>query len=220
MASTKAKNRISANGHANGEAAKVVPLKKLNVQTFSVTIRGLTPLVVHRFGEKARKVIESKGDGKPKEKRGPRSPVEDYKSAFYVISGEPGTKSARYGIPASGIKKAMVAACAFVDGIAMTFARGAFHVLEDAAGLVELKYKSVSMRSDIVRLNTIGNPPDMRYRPEFKDWSATVRIMFNATVITPEQIVDLLSVAGFHIGLCEYRPQKNGSWGTFEVVSQ
>ena len=62
---------------------------------------------------------------------------------------------------------------------------------------------------------------DLRYRPSFDDWGCVLRIRYNASAISPEQIVNMLSHAGFHIGICEMRPERGGNTnGTFEVVSK
>jgi hypothetical protein len=100
----------------------------------------------------------------------------------------------------------------------MTLARGAFHVLGESGGLIPLRFESLRMRQDAV---TIGiNTRDLRYRGEFSGWSINCRIRYNAAVITPEQIINLINVAGFSGGLGELRPSQKASdqYGMFEVA--
>jgi hypothetical protein len=59
---------------------------------------------------------------------------------------------------------------------------------------------------------------DIRYRGEFKDWSCTLRLSYNANVLSPEQIVNLFNVAGYAIGVGEWRPARDGSFGRFRVA--
>ena len=59
---------------------------------------------------------------------------------------------------------------------------------------------------------------DIRYRAEFKKWKATLTIRYNAHVISTEQIINLYHVAGFSIGIGDWRPQKEGSHGMFHVA--
>jgi hypothetical protein len=61
---------------------------------------------------------------------------------------------------------------------------------------------------------------DIRYRPEFKQWKMPVTLKFNAAVISVEQIANLLNTAGFGVGIGEWRPEKNGSYGRFHVGSE
>jgi hypothetical protein len=57
----------------------------------------------------------------------------------------------------------------------------------------------------------------------WREWSAVVGIEFDADMITPESIVNLLDRAGRQVGICEGRPFSKDScgmgWGTFEVVT-
>lgn len=44
-------------------------------------------------------------------------------------------------------------------------------------------------------------------------------IRYNKDIITPSMIVNMLNLAGFAVGLCEWRVEKSGSFGMFEVAS-
>jgi len=71
------------------------------------------------------------------------------------------------------------------------------------------------MRTDRV---TIGmGTTDIRYRAEFKEWSADVPIVFNEGVISLEQLVNLFKIAGFGVGVGEWRPERDGIHGTWDV---
>lgn len=71
------------------------------------------------------------------------------------------------------------------------------------------------MREDMVRLPS--RVADIRYRGQFRDWSATVPLRVNTSVLSLEQIANLFVVAGFAVGVGEWRPERNGQYGTFEV---
>ena len=95
----------------------------------------------------------------------------------------------------------------------MTDMRRAFHIDGD---LVEIKSEQhPQMRMDMVRIGM--GTADVRFRPEFRDWSADVPIRFNEAVISVEQIVNLFNLAGFGVGIGEWRPEKDGQWGMFHV---
>src|SRR3546814_6316709 len=90
----------------------------------------------------------------------------------------------------------MVGACRFVD-MKMTEARGAFHI----DGEMLTVQGEPRPREDMVRVGM--GTADIRYRPEFPEWSILAAIKFNASVISAEQIANLLSTAGFAIGIGE-----------------
>ena len=200
----------------------MVTIHPIDIRTFEIPIRGTSPLVVHKFSEKSRKAIKEKQEKKAKAARETRDPHAEFLAALYVMpgTGEPGSKTAKYGIPASGFKKASISACRYIDGINMTFAAGAFHVMEDAGGLVQLKCSQPHMREDTVRIGGQKKTMHIAYRPQFDEWSCVLRIRYNASAISPEQIVNLFHHAGFHIGWGELRPEKGYSNGSFEVVTK
>ena len=212
----KTKNRLAAlNGQ---EEEQEVMLQPIDIREFELTLTGTSPLIVHRFSEKAKKSIEDKQQKKATQAKAKRVPRDEYLAAFYMLSGKPDTKSAKYGFPAAAFKHVSVGACRYIDKMTMTVARGAFHVKALRDGLVEITSKKPPrMREDAVRLSGPGSSLDLRYRPEFADWSVTLRIQYNASAITPEQIVNMFSIGGFSIGVAELRPERGGSNGMFAV---
>jgi hypothetical protein len=64
---------------------------------------------------------------------------------------------------------------------------------------------------------------DIRVRPMWREWSAKITLEFDADMISPNSVVNLLDRAGRQVGVCEGRPYSKNSvgqgWGTFTVVS-
>lgn len=191
---------------------KTVEIIELSIQKVVVQIIGISPLIVHRFTEKARKQIQDTQNGAAKSrKHARRNPEEEYEQAKHI------SLEGWEGFPVSGFKKAMVRAAKSV-GIAMTDARVSFFVEPDdkILQLVRINGKS-DMRTDMVRLP--NGSPDVRYRPEYKTWSASLTITFNEGVISLNQIFQLIETAGFSVGIGEGRPEKQGdTWGRFQLV--
>jgi hypothetical protein len=73
-----------------------------------------------------------------------------------------------------------------------------------------------TMREDMVRVGM--GTADIRYRGEFKQWSAILPITYNSRAISPEQILNLIMIAGFAIGIGEWRPERDGNYGRFEIA--
>jgi len=183
-----------------------IELPPLKIETVQFLLVGDSPLIVHAWSEKAKKQMLDKQMGRATKKKEHKSPEADYEACFYRLP------DGRYGFPSIGVKAAMVSAARFVDA-KMTVLRGAVHIDGE---LVEI-IGDPQPREDMVRVG-LGTA-DIRYRPEFVAWRMPVKIKFNAAVITPEQIANLLNNAGFGVGLGEWRPEKNGSYGRFHVGS-
>lgn len=157
--------------------------------------------------------LDEKHQQKGKTKRGARDPEAEFEAALYRIRG-----TNKFGIPASGVKLCAVSACRFIEGIPMTLAVGAFHVLEEKDGLISIKGDAPILDERIVRVGNFGNKKPMtRYRPRFDKWEITFGVKYNSKVISPEQLLNLYENAGFSVGLCEMRPEKRGSYGMFRV---
>ncbi len=187
-----------------GDTTLQVIVPPMELKTLRIKLVGDSALICHRWSEKAKKEILDKQMKKAKQAKEAKNPQQLYRESLYEIS------AGKYGFPAVAFKAAAVGACRFAE-MKMTEARGAFHVVGE---LVSIDGEP-SMREDMVRI-AMGTA-DIRYRGEFKEWRAEISIRYNAKAITPEQLVNLFNIAGFSIGVGEWRPERDGSYGMFHV---
>lgn len=194
---------------------KVLNIKMVNVQRIEFRIYGTSPLIVHQWSQKALKQLEKTKEEKKIDKQRAglaRTPQEDYEASMYRLS------DGGHGFPAIGLKKAVVSA-ANDSGMQQTMARRLLHVEEEERGLVRI-HGEPSMRCDTVRVGTgMNRPADLRYRAEYSQWWAKVVVRYNAEIITESQLLALFEAAGFSVGIGEWRPEKNGSYGTFTTMA-
>ena len=199
------------------ENVKIPPIE---VGQFSIVLIGDSQLISHRWSEKAKKEMLDKQMGKAKQAKAKKDPWMDFCESMYWLTKMPAKPKQRnvdkgkFGFPAVAFKAAAVGGCRAVDGIKMTEARAAFHVVGE---FVEINGRP-EMREDMVRLQ--GSTADIRYRAGFFPWSATIQVTYNSRFLTAEQIVNLFNQAGFGVGVGEWRPEKNGPFGRFHVATQ
>lgn len=186
--------------------ASTIELPPLDIRQAAFNLIGDSPLIVHAWSEKAKRQMLDKQMKRATRAKEAKDPEADYEACFYRTPG------GDYGFPAIGVKAAMVSACRFVDA-KMTVMRGAFHIDSETLTVIG----DPRPREDMVRVGM--GAADIRYRPEFPEWRIPVTIRFNASVISAEQIANLLNAAGFGVGIGEWRPEKNGSYGRFHVAS-
>ncbi len=189
-----------------GPKSTIIELQPLQIKTVQFLLVGDSPLIVHAWSEKAKRQMLDKQMKKATKAKEAKDPEADYEACFYR------TETGGYGFPTIGLKSAMVSACRFVD-MKMTEARGAFHIDGE---MLAVKGEP-RPREDMVRVGM--GTADIRYRPEFVAWSILAEIKYNSSVISAEQIANLLNTAGFAVGIGEWRPEKNGSYGRFHVAS-
>jgi hypothetical protein len=155
---------------------------------------------------------------KRKEIRGAKDPHQEYLDSVYELP------DGRVAFPAEGFK-----ACAVrggkAAGMVMTDLRSSFFIVgvyspRDGRELVPLIPKEgfkVESREDVVRLP--NGSSDLRYRAQITDWTSEIIVDYNASVISPEQIVNAFEAGGFGTGIGEWRPERSGSFGRFHVVT-
>jgi len=177
-----------------------------------MTLIGETPLIVHRFAEKAKKQILSKQQGKNPKKKEFREPEKEYEAAKYKLS------DGSDGFPALCIKQAVVDSARFFDDLPMTFLRGVIFIVPDDldTGLMKLDYSHEEMVEDTIRLSG-GGTSDLRYRPYYYDWKIKAQVKYDAGLITLDQLGALFVRAGMSQGLGEWRPERNGQNGIFNI---
>ena len=188
------------------EEQLVIALKPLNIQRLKIRLVGDSSLICNRWSEKAKKMILDKQMKKAKSAKEAKNPKEQYRESLYKLP-----QGKDYGFPAIGFKNAAVSACSHIDGITKVLSRGAFHVIGE---LVKIE-GTPRMREDMVKIGM--GIADIRYRGEFAKWACTIEIRYNANVLSAEQIVNLFNTAGFAIGIGEWRPERDGSYGMFHV---
>jgi hypothetical protein len=190
-----------------------IELPKLNIQTMDILIVGDTPLICHRWSEKAKKQMLDKQMKKAKPGKEAKDPEQDFIDSLYQLP------EGGFGFPVIAFKNAAVTACTSVDGITKVAARQAFRVGStlEKSELVPIEGGKPEPREDMVRIGM--GTADIRYRGQFPQWWCTVRVRFNANVLSAEQIVNLFNTAGFGVGVGEWRMEKDGQNGCFHVAS-
>jgi len=209
-----------------------IVVKPVEIATMNVRIRGNSPLIVHKWSEKAKKEILDKQTKATKTKgREAKNPVADFIASAYWLTPEPteGTQEAfekavadgaRWGFPVTAIKQAAIMAASRNDiDVKTTTLRGSFFIAGEGADmLAEIKGCVPEMREDMVRVGGISKTADIRYRAMFTDWYMDLQIQYNKNgTITPEQIVNLINLGGFTCGIGEWRPEKDGAYGMYQV---
>jgi hypothetical protein len=187
------------------ETTEAVRIPKINLQRFRIRLVGDSPLICHAWSQKAKMMMLQKQMKQAKQAKEAKDPNQDFLDSLYHIEG------GGYGFPSVAFKSAAVDACSHIDGITKVEARGAFHIVGD---MVKIE-GTPTPREDMCRVGM--GTADIRYRGEFREWSCEVEIRYNANVLSAEQIINLFETGGFAIGVGEWRPERNGSFGMFHV---
>jgi len=202
----------------------VAIIKAANIVRTTIRIKGTAPLVQNKFSNKAKAKMMAdmstpKAAKQGKAARPPRDYDDDFKQAQHI------SVAGWNGVPCPAFRAAMIDACRTV-GMVMTKAKMSVFVLPDGfdkdegTPLVKL-LAGAPERTEMLARNDNGSA-DIRIRPMWREWEADVSVEFDADMITPESVINLLDRAGRQVGVGEGRPFSKNSvgqgWGTFTVV--
>lgn len=205
---------------AAGKTSTAIDLPPLALETVEIPLIGTAPLIVHAWSEKALRAMADKQQKKAAKAREAKVPFDDFVGSLYWLSERPekpteeDVDKARFGLPGVAFKSAAVTACTSTGAISKVAARQAFHVVGE---MVEIIGPPPAMREDVCRVGM--GTADLRYRGQFDPWGVRVRVEINTAVISAEQVVNLFALAGFAVGVAEWRPERDGGYGRFRVAA-
>lgn len=208
----------------------MIEIRPLDIQRIPLTIVGDTPLIVHAWSEKAKRMMLEAQMGLSKGKKKEfKNPVEDFINSMYWLEGKPEEYTeeafeaaiaggARFGFPATAVKAAAVSA-AYRQGWSKNkvVLQGEMFIESDESGMIEIKTDEPPvMREDMVKVGM--GTADLRYRGEFRNWRADIVLRYNANgQFSLENIVNIINAGGFFCGIGEWRPEKGGTNGMYHV---
>lgn len=191
-----------------------VEIKDFQIKEVKIPIVGISPLIVHKWSEKAMRQIQDKQAGKAKNKKhDTRNPEEEVELAKHK------SPKGFEGFPAAGFKAAMIRGAKMI-GMVMKDTQTSFFIKADCeeTQLIKIAGKA-RMRTDMVRVG-MGSA-DIRYRPEYLNWGATLRIEYNEGVVSLDQLFQLVKAAGYGCGVGEMRPEKGKfNFGRFQLEAE
>lgn len=205
-----------------------IVIRRLNSQVVSVAIVTTEPFVQHAFGQKAQtklisdQTITAAEKREQKKNRKPKDFEECYHDAMHVAGGKSG---GWYGIPCSAFRAGMVRACKGA-GVPMTDAKMAIIIKADGYDKADstplVRITKGEPHKDMRYARNDDGSTDVRARPMWEPgMEATVRIEFDADLISAESVINLLERMGRQVGVGEGRnfsPNSCGmGWGSFQI---
>lgn len=208
---------------------EVIEIRPIEIKKVTVRVMGDTPLIMHAWSEKAKRMMLEAQMGIAKgKKKEVKNPADDFIRSMYWLTPMPedGTmesfeeaiaNGARFGFPVTAFKQAAISAAYRMgwakDKMSM---RGAFYIDSDENGMIEIHSDTPEMREDMVKVGM--GTADIRYRGEFKNWYADLTISYNANgQYSLENIVNIINAGGYVCGVGEWRPERDGQNGMFHV---
>ena len=174
------------------------------LKSIKCIIEGKTPLLMHNPA-----VMQAPGTKKP----GHHPSNEEYCELAAYWAGE--GKKRQLAIPAEWIYRCILnAATSYKVGkkFLSTLLAGTMKIEPNMIPLGTAKYE-IDVRTVVIQGNRI-----FRARPRLDEWSAEFRIVYDTRFVPKDTLKEVLVDAGIRIGIGDFRPQKKGWFGTFNVT--
>ncbi len=182
------------------------------MKTIEVTIKGVSPLLINRFKEsdevvEAVKKAGKKDYGTPRE-QAEQTPYrdEDTKKLWIPsiwVTGTIRTIASDYKLP--GTRKSVKS----VSGGAIVPVDEKMYFIENYT----LKDIEVDSRPVVIQRARI-----MRHRARLEKWSVKVHLQIDEEILPIDHVHSILNDAGRRAGLGDYRPQRGGPFGRFQIT--
>lgn len=222
------------------EGTQVITIKAPRIVKANITIVGDTPLLIHAWGEKAKKMMLAAQQKKKPDKKAMeiRDPFSEFMEALYWVTPKPEENTpeafeeaiangAKFGFPITAIKQAALSAC-YRAGIIpnQTGMKSAFFLNSpDGVNLgtgSELAVIDTDeppvLREDMVKIGSMTKTADLRYRPAFNHWKIHLTIsLIDVGTFSMESIVNAINLGGVMNGIGEWRMERDGDFGRFHV---
>lgn len=209
---------------------EIITIKPVEVKTIPIRIVGDTPLIVHAWSYKAKRELVEKTKASKKE---PRNPFRDFVNSMYWLDGvDPKDMTeeqydelvkagkVRTGFTAYSVKMAGNAAAYRLGWVRNQMQlRGSYFLnpMDDPTGdYAEIKGCLPVIREDMVKIGM--GTADIRWRPMYENWYMDLMLSYNASgEITLEEILNVINAGGYCVGIGEWRPERDGKFGTYHV---
>jgi len=185
-------------------------IKPIKPAIYEITIKGTSPLIQHKWSNKGLNMLAMTAAERKKQPKVARNPEQDTLDATYF------TPDGEYAIPLMAFKAAVISAAHKDLGIEKTLVRKSLFIPNEFPGmLAPMVCSDPILREDIVRVGQ--NQTDIRHRPMFEKWSVRIPLQVDEGNLSLQNVIDLITRAGFSVGIGEWRPEKGGEFGRFEV---
>ena len=168
---------------------------------FTVSISGISSLLMHRFPLEPIEAIEKK------------TPEEQAEIAAYRDS------DGQLYIPGMALQRAMVSGGTYVKGKG----RASLQKPVAACVFVTPEYLVTSPQEYVIDSRAVVVPATkgriVRHRPRLDEWSVQFQLEYDDAQITAIQLREILDKTGSNVGLLDFRPERKGPHGRFQVNS-
>ena len=192
---------------------QVDPIKR---ETIRVAVLGVTPLICNAMSEKARQQLLFPSQRKNAAERASslkHTPLDEFRASIYRLPADDAeTLVAMLG---TMFKQTMMTAALRLPGAAKSAIAQLCWVSPERVPV----YGVPQMLMSVVRSADMNRTPDIRTRTILPRWACTLDITYVVPLLNEKTVMNLITAGGVLSGIGDWRPQKGGTNGQFEIVA-
>jgi len=173
----------------------------MSIKSIECRIEGISPLLMHAYPMVPIEALEKK------------TLQEQAEYSAYRIPG-----SRELYIPGTALQRALVGGASYSKGKG----RGSLAKPAAACLLVNSEYLGLGMEEYEIDSRPVVIPATkgrvLRHRPRLSKWGVNFTLEYDDTLLTPDQVRKIVDDTGKNVGLLDFRPEKKGPFGRFQVV--
>jgi hypothetical protein len=198
------------------ETTPEIEIRKRPRGLLNVCVIGRSPLIMNRMSEKAmRELLAPKGkmNAAEKQRNLKHDPLQEFRNSAYTNLNNNGPT--RIQGPASWFKKGMMVAALDIPNTKKAQLGRLIYVVGDRIDIYGLP--QILLAS--VRSSDLRGTPDIRSRAILPRWACRFPIAFPSDVFSAQGLANLLASAGVTAGAGDWRVEKGGTYGRYELVN-
>lgn len=193
----------------------LLEVREIEMRTFRANLLGTSPMIMNRFSQKAWQELLFPSERRSRatmEQTLKHDPIAEFRGAIYRCRDEKAPTLVH--VPNGAFHGALAAAAIDIPGAARAKIERLTKVIDVTVHL----YGVPQMFMAMVRNSDMNHTPDVRTRPIFPEWACSIEVQYIKTVLTERTLMHLLGAAGKIVGIGDWRGQKGGPYGAFDIV--
>ncbi len=195
------------------EKNKVLAIPALKIREVVFKVKGDSPLLQEKMDSSVAERYDKK-KSKKLYKEDSRSEEDKVMDKIHY------TSEGNIGYPTSGFLGGMLDVAPRINGKNFPNKIDIKQGIRFVDEIVPIDFEKQDVHEAIGRTSGMSKAPRLIMRPQFHNWSADLRIVYNEDIFSLEQVANLLNWAGFNCGLGGWRPSCTGIFGRYHIASK
>lgn len=197
--------------------AAEISVMEINEEVTEFYLLGKSPYLCHSMGSKLRRELTVPSKTKTRAEKNSslkHRPYEEFRRTPYLLSDDNAPSLIAH--LATAAKKAIAQVAVDVPGSSKAQLSRLLWVEGEQLPL----YGVPMMHASVIRLGGIDKTPDIRFRVILPQWATKITVRYVTPILNHVIVSKMLAAAGVINGLGDWRPQKGGNYGQFEIVME